>query len=156
MDDSLGANHRREAQAVMFDATAGSARRIARLPLGWRGRATMALGLSRSQFSWGMDVSGLTQGALRHLRRWMVYVVTGGSVARRAPEALLALAAPEAYLEPRPQLAYSVLRGWAKRCALDPGLPGFVLPAWRRELAEPSRPGRHRGPVSLLVQQVRA
>ena len=155
VDDSLGANHRRAAQAARVEEATRSARRIARLPLGWRGRATMALTLSKAQFSWGLDVTGLTGGTLRRLRRWLVFAVTGGVVARRAPEALLALAAPDAYLEPRLHLAFSVIRGWAKKCALDPGLPGFVLPAWRRELAEPSRQGRHRGPISLLVQQLR-
>ena len=62
VDESLGANRRKAAQRGRIRDAAQSAKRIARVPTGWRGRTAMALALSRSQFLWGAEVSGITEG----------------------------------------------------------------------------------------------
>ena len=132
VDESLGANRRKAAQKGRVRDAAQSAKRIARVPTGWSGRTAMALALSRSQFLWGADVSGITEGALRHLRRWMVFAATGGNAARRAPEAGLALVSPDSFLEPKLQVLFGILRGWAKRRAIDPNkhhVPDSLRPA---------------------------
>ena len=147
-----GANRRKAAQKVRVkDADAAqSARRITRVPTGWSGRTAMALALSRSQFLWGSDVSGIKLRKGRTSASGWCLQSQGGNAARKAPEAILALACPDSFLEPKLPVQFAILRGWAKRCAIDPSLPLFVLPACEAEVW-----GRHAGPVSLLAHEVR-
>ena len=137
VDSALGANRRRPAQKRRIAEAVESAKRIARVPTGWQGRATLAAALSRSQFMWGADVTGLSAGALRRLRRWMAFAVNGGPSARRAPEVPLALAGPGIFLEPDLQVTCAIVRGWAKRRAQSPELIALVLPAWRSSCSPP-------------------
>ena len=102
-----------------------------------------------------MDITGLPGHAAGKLRSAFVRAVAGGDAARRAPEVILALVAPHAYLDPALGLTRQVILSWAKRLALDPGLAGWVAQAWNREVDQPSPPGKPRGPVALVVTQLR-
>ena len=155
VDHSLGANWVRPGQTARVQTAVQAARRIARLPLGWKGRGHMLVALVKAQFQWGLDVSGLSPTTLRTLQHWMVFAATGGHAARRAPEVTLALAAPSAWLQPDLHLTFTILRGWAKRLAENPGLAAFILPAWQHEVLHPSARGKPRGPVALLIAHVR-
>ena len=68
---------------------------------------------------------------------------------------ILALVAPHAFLDPALGLTRQVILSWAKRVALDPSLVEWATQAWTRELDQPSPPGKPRGPVALIVTQLR-
>ena len=55
VDDALGACRRKAAQKKRVAEAVESAKMVARLPIGWRGRATMAGALVQSQYMWGAD-----------------------------------------------------------------------------------------------------
>ncbi len=86
-----------------------SAKRVARLPIGWGGRATMAGALVQSQYMWGADTVGMSTAVLGRLRKWVTHAVLGGSPARRASEVVLALAKPGGFLEPRLHLLFATI-----------------------------------------------
>ena len=82
-------------------------------------RAHLTASLSKNQPKWGMDVTGLPGHVAGRLRGAYVRAVSGGRAARRAPEVILALVAPRAFLDPALGLARQVVLSWAKRVALD-------------------------------------
>ena len=59
-----------------------------------------------------------------------VRAASGGRSARRAPEVILALVAPRAFLDPALDLTRQTTLGWAKRVAVDPHLLEWVAQAW--------------------------
>ena len=81
--------------------------------------------------------------------------VSGGNAARRAPEVVLALVAPRAFLDPALGFTRQVILSWAKRVAMDPTLVEWVTQAWAREVDQPSLPGKPRGPIAWIVTQLR-
>ena len=155
VDDTLGACNRRAVQRKRVGDAAEAGSRIARLPTGWAGRITMAGALARSQYAWGADTLGMSAGTLRHLRKWIAHAVLGGSPARRAPEVVLALAAPGSFLEPRLHLLYVTVTNWSKRLAEHPDLGQTVELVWQKEVADPTPVSRHRGPIAVLVAAIR-
>ena len=155
VDDTLGALRRIPAQRKRVDDGVASAGRIARLPHGWRARTHLASSLSKNQSKWGMDISGLPGHAAARLRSAYVRAVSGGNAARRAPEVSLALVAPGAFLDPALGLTRQVILSWARRIAEDPSLVGWVAQAWTREVDQPSPTGKPRGPIALIVTQLR-
>ena len=118
-----------------------SANRIARLPHGWKGKARLTASLSRNQSKWGVEISGLPGHTAGRLRSAYVRAVSGGKAARRAPEVILAMVAPRAFLDPALDLTRQVAIGWAKRVAVDPPLLEWVAQAWSREVDQPSPQG---------------
>eukprot|EP00972_Heterocapsa_arctica_P092203 13599680-Heterocapsa_arctica.AAC.1 len=84
-----------------------------------------------------------------------MYAITGGSTARRSPEATFALVSPNSWLDPDLFLSSNVIGGWIKKLAQRPDLAEIVLPAWEQEVTNPSPDGRPRGLISLLVKQIR-
>ena len=91
-------------------------------------RAHLTASLSKNQPKWGMDVTGLPGHVAGRLRGAYVRAVSGGRAARRAPEVILALVAPRAFLDPALGLARQVVLSWAKRVALDPPPRGMGRP----------------------------
>ena len=73
---------------------------------------------------------------------------------REVPEVILAMVAPRA-LDPALDLTRQVILSWAKRVAMDPPLLEWVAQAWSREVDQPSPPGKPRGPIALIVTQLR-
>ena len=61
----------------------------------------------------------------------------------------LSLSLPLSLSPPSPILS------WAKRVAMDPPLLEWVAQAWSREVDQPSPPGKPRGPIALIVTQLR-
>ena len=76
--------------------------------------------------------------------------VSGGKAARRAPEVILAMVSPRAFLDPALDLTRQVIPSWAKRVAVDPPLLEWVAQAWNREVDQTSPPGKPRGPIALM------
>ena len=155
VDDTLAATRRVPAQRKRIGDAVASAGRIARLPHGWKGRIRLTASLSKNQSKWGMEVSGLPGHAAGRLRSAYVRAVSGGKAARRAPEVILAMVAPRAFLDPALDLTRQVILSWAKRVAVDPPLLEWVAQAWSREVDQPSPPGKPRGPIALIVTQLR-
>ena len=102
-----------------------------------------------------MDITGLPGHAAARLRSAYLRAVSGGNAARRAPEVILALVAQQGFLDPAPGLARQVTLSWAKRVAMDHSLVEWVAQAWTREVEQPSLPGKPRGPIALIVTQLR-
>ena len=100
-----------------------------------------------------MGVTGLLGHAAGRFRSAYLRAIFGGSAARRAPEVILALVAPRAFLDPA--LGPTRILSWAKRVAMDPTLVEWVAQAWAREVDQPSPPGKPRGPIALIVSQLR-
>ena len=73
---------------------------------------------------------------------------------REVPEVILAMVAPRA-LDPALDLTRQVILSWAKRVAMDPPLLEWVAQAWSREVDRPSPPGKPRGPIALIITQLR-
>ena len=155
VDDTLAATRRVPAQRKRIGDAVASAGRIARLPHGWKGRIRLTASLSKNQSKWGMEVSGLPGHAAGRLRSAYVRAVSGGNPARRAPEVILAMVAPRAFLDPALDLTRQVILSWAKRVATGPPLLEWVAQAWSREVDQPSPPGKPRGPIVLIVTQLR-
>ena len=66
----------------------------------------------------------------------------------------MALVAPEAFLDLALSLTRQVIPSWAKRVAMDNSLVEWVAQAWTREMDQPP-PGKPRGPIALIVTQLR-
>ena len=155
VDDTLAATRGVPAQRKRIGDAVASAGRIARLPHGWKGRARLTASLSKNQSKWGMEVSGLPGHAAGRLRSAYVRAVSGGKAARRAPEVILAMVAPRASLDPALDFTRQVILSWARRVAMDAPLLEWVAQAWSREVDQPSPPGKPRGPIALIVTQLR-
>ena len=119
VDDTLAATRRVLAQRRRVGDAIASAGRIARVPHGWKGRACLTASFSRNQSKWGMDITGLPGHAAGRLRSAYLRAVSGGNAARRAPEVILALVAPQRFLDPALGLTHQVILSWAKRVAMD-------------------------------------
>ena len=89
------------------------------------------------------------------LRGAYVRAVSGGRAARRGTDVILALVALRACLDPALGFTRQVIVSWAKRMALDPPLVKWVAQAWAKELEHPSPPGKPKGPIALIVTQLR-
>ena len=124
-------------------------------PHGWKGKARLTASLSRNQSKWGMDITGLPGHAAGRLRNAYLRAVSGGNAARRAPEVILALVAPQGFLDPARGLTRQVIPSWAKRVAMDHPLVEWVAQAWTKEVEQPSPPGKPRGPIALIVTLLR-
>ena len=103
VDDTLMAVRRVPAQRKRVGDALASAGRIARLPHRWKGRAHLTASLSKNQSKWGMDVPGLPSHVAGRPRGAYVRAVSGGRAARRAPEVILAVVAPEGFPRPCPR-----------------------------------------------------
>ena len=110
--------------------------------------------LSKNPSKWGKDFSRLPGHVAGRLKGAYVRDVSGGRAARRAPEVILALIAPKAFLDPALGLTRQVFLSWAKRVALDPPLVEWVAQAWAREIDHPSPPGKPKGPIALIAAQL--
>ena len=99
-DCTLGGPRRTKQQRERNTNTAESARRVAQLPTGWSGRATVTAGLCRAQHTWAENITGLSGNAIRTLRHWTVYALTKGSKARKAAEVIFAVISPTTFLDP--------------------------------------------------------
>ena len=62
---------------------------------------------------------------------------------------------PQGFLDPALGLTRQVILSWAKRVAMDNSLQEWVAHAWTREIEQPSLPGKPRGPIALIVTQLR-
>ena len=145
VDDTLAATRRVPTQRKRVGDAVASAGRIARLPRGWKGRTRLTASLSKNQSKWGMEVSGLPGHAVGRLRSAYVRAVSGGNAARRAPEVILAMVAPRAFLDPALGFTRQVVLSWTKRVAMDPPLLEWVAQAWSREVDQPP-PREAQGP----------
>ena len=130
--------------------------RSARVPLGWAGRIGLVITLVKALATWGLDVTGMAGHCARRLQHAMVKAVSGGAVPRRAPEVVLALAAPHKFLNPTLGTIRRVVATWAKRVQADQGLAEWIAPAWAgavnaRKVGAPTK-----GPIALLVSSVAA
>ena len=119
------------------------------------GRTRLTASLSGNQRKWGVDIIGLPGHAAGRLRSAYLRVVSGGKAARRAPEVTLALVAPRGFLDLALGFTRQVILSWAKRVAMDRSLVEWVAQAWTREVDQPSPPGKPRGPIALIVTQLR-
>ena len=119
VDDTHAATKRVPAQRKKMGDAIASAARIAKLPHGWKSRARLTASLSKNQSKWGMDITGLPGHAAGRLRSAYLRAVSGGNAARRAPEVILALVAPQRFLDPALGLTHQVILSWAKRVAMD-------------------------------------
>ena len=155
VDDTLAATRRVAVQRKRVGDAVASANCIARPPHGWKGRARLTASLSRNQSRWGMEITGMPGHAAGRLRSAYVRAIFGGKAARRAPEVILALVAPRAFLDPALDFTRQVILGWAKRVAVDPPLLEWVAQEWSREVDQPSPPGKPRGPIALIATQIR-
>ena len=155
VDDTLAATRKTPAQRKRVHDAAASAARIARLPHGWKGKARLTPSLSGNQSKWGVDVTGLPGYAAGRLRSAYLRAVSRGKTARRAPEVTLALVTPEGFLDPALSHTRQVIPNWAKRVAMDYSLVEWVAQAWTREVEQPSSLGKPRGPIALIVTQLR-
>ena len=155
VDDTLAATKRTPAQKKRVQDAVASAARIAKLPHGWNGRARLTASLSGNQSKWGVDITGLPGHAAGRLRSAFLRAVSGGKAARRAPEVTLALVAPGGFLDPALGLTRRVILSWAKCVSMEHSLVEWVAPAWTREVEQPSPPGKPRGPITLIVTQLR-
>eukprot|EP00972_Heterocapsa_arctica_P080186 11819075-Heterocapsa_arctica.AAC.1 len=59
-----------------------------------------------------------------------MYAITGGTTARKAPEATVAIVAPNYWLDPELFLTATVVGGWIKQIAQQPDLLHVVPGAW--------------------------
>eukprot|EP00972_Heterocapsa_arctica_P021255 3128967-Heterocapsa_arctica.AAC.1 len=150
VDSTLGPLRRVTTQRKRLGLIAGTARRIAQVPLGWRGRLTLCTSLLTYVAQWGSDITGIPVKLIQNLRSWSMYAITGGTTARRAPEATFALVAPRSWLDPDLYLIANVIGGWIKKVVQKPDLIDEVPPAWEKEVKHPSPPGRPLGPISPL------
>ena len=155
VDDTLAATRRVPAQRKRVGDAVASAGRIARLPHGWKGRSRLTASLSKNQSKWGMEVSGLPGHAAGRPRSAYVRAVSGGNAARRAPEVILAMVAPRAFLDPDLGFTRQAILRWAKRVAMDPPLLEWVAQVWSREVDQPSPARKPRGPIARIVAQFR-
>eukprot|EP00972_Heterocapsa_arctica_P068979 10193962-Heterocapsa_arctica.AAC.1 len=60
VDTTLGPLKRVTVQRKSLSLTAGTAQRIARVPLGWRGRLMLCTSLLKSATPWGSDITGIS------------------------------------------------------------------------------------------------
>ena len=67
----------------------------------------------------------------------------------------MALVAPRAFRDLALGFTRHVIFSWAKRVALDSPLVEWVAQAWAKEVDHPSPPGKPRGPIALIVIQLR-
>ena len=155
MDNTLAATRKVPAQKKRVGDAIASAARIARLPHGWKGKARLTASLSGNQFKRGMHITGLPGHAAGRPRSAYLRAVSGGNAARRAPEVILALVAPQGFLDPALGLTRQIILSWAKRVAMDHSLVEWVAQAWTREVDQPSPPCKPRGPIALIVTQLR-
>ena len=155
VDDTLAATRKTPAQRKRVRDAVASAARIARLPHGWKGRARLTASLSGNQSKWGVDITGLPGHAAGRLRSAYLRAVSGGKAAKKAPEVTLALVAPGGFLDPALSHTRQVILNWAKRVAMDHSLVEWIAQAWTREVEQPSPPGKPRGPLALIVTQLR-
>ena len=154
VDDTLAGARRVEGQRERVQSGVDAASRVARVPLGWGCRARLVASLVKGQTQWGLDITGMAPQRAGRLRHAMVQAVTGGQAARRAPEVVLAMAAPNAFIEPAPHQTWTVIMNWSKRLTLDPGLAQWIGPAWESAKAFFRPKTRLKGPVDLLVRTV--
>eukprot|EP00972_Heterocapsa_arctica_P054834 8084080-Heterocapsa_arctica.AAC.1 len=75
-----------------------------------------------------------------------MYAITGGTTARRSPEATFALVSPNSWLDPDLFLSANVIGGWIKKLAQKPEIAYLTPPAWKQEVDCPAPEGRPRGP----------
>ena len=155
VDDTPVATRRVPAQRRRVGDAIASAGRIARFPHCWQGTARLMASLSRNQSKWGMDIAGLPGHAAGRFRSAYLRAISGGSAARRAPEVILALVAPQAFLDLALRPTRQVILSWAKRVAMDHALVELVAQAWTREVDQLSPPGKPRWPIALIVTQLR-
>ena len=158
VDESMGANRSKAALRLRAKEAAQSAMRIARVPTGWAGRTAAPLCswfypkvavLLRVGRFWhhGGGIPAPPKVDVFFAVRWQ----RGQESSRGHP----GFGLPGFFLEPKLQVFFGILWGWAKRCAIDPSSLTFVLPAWEAELQKTATLGRHGGPVFLLVHKVR-
>eukprot|EP00972_Heterocapsa_arctica_P092583 13653211-Heterocapsa_arctica.AAC.1 len=70
MDSTLGPLRRVTTQRKRTALVAGTAQRIAQVPLGWRGRHTLATSLLKTATQWGSDIMGVPAASIQNLRYW--------------------------------------------------------------------------------------
>eukprot|EP00972_Heterocapsa_arctica_P056297 8305786-Heterocapsa_arctica.AAC.1 len=76
---------------------------------------------------------GIPPASIQNLRYWTMFAITGGTTARRSPEATFALVSPQSWLDPGLFLTANVIGGWIKKLAQSPGIGNMVPPAWKQE-----------------------
>eukprot|EP00972_Heterocapsa_arctica_P098879 14590204-Heterocapsa_arctica.AAC.1 len=67
VDTTLGLLRRITTQRKRTALVAGTAQRIAQVPLGWRGRHTLATSLLKTATQWGSDIMGIPAASIQNL-----------------------------------------------------------------------------------------
>eukprot|EP00972_Heterocapsa_arctica_P041542 6123796-Heterocapsa_arctica.AAC.1 len=74
----MGAHRRVTVQRKRLSGVAPTARRIAQVPNGWRGRRGLCISLLKSSVQRGADITRLSGKALQMLRHCTMCAATGG------------------------------------------------------------------------------